>query len=216
MSVPLLTQLKRALLELARSLPQWLRRDFIWTLLAIPCLFLVVMYSLSRTDVLGWQDTSVCKQAMEILHPSLLAAATLISLAGWIRRRDAALAFLGILCAAALTRELLGQGSSFVFIFVLLSLITYGGGNRESIATLLQSPWATSLLGMCFVCYIASQLLDRGVIKRIGWLILFDTSWRPPYASNLEEGLETLGGLFLLIAAVFLLVLAGKKRDGVG
>ena len=58
--------------------------------------------------------------------------------------------------------------------------------------------WATPLLGMCFVCYLSSQLLDRGIVKRIGWLILWDTSWKPAYSSNLEEALETLGGLFLL------------------
>ncbi|MGD8268137.1 MAG: hypothetical protein PVG19_13395 [Desulfobacterales bacterium] len=38
------------------------------------------------------------------------------------------------------------------------------------------------------------------MVKRIGWLILWDTSWKPPHASNLEEALESLGGFFLLLA----------------
>ena len=91
----------------------------------------------------------------------------------------------------------------------MIFLVVYGNRHPDRIASLLNSKWATSFLGMCFVCYLTSQLLDRGVVKRIGWLILWDTSWKPPHASNIEEALESLGGLFLLLTP---LVIRGVPR----
>ena len=95
-------------------------------------------------------------------------------------------------------RELIGQGSTFVLYAAIIGLILYGNRDPERIGSLLRSRWAASFLGMCFVCYLSSQLLDRGIVKRIGWLIFWDTSWELPYSSTLEEALESLGGFFLL------------------
>ncbi len=55
--------------------------------------------------------------------------------------------------------------------------------------------------GSTFVLYtaiIGLILYGSHNPQRIGWLILWDTSWKLPYSSNLEESLESLGGLFLL------------------
>ena len=177
---------------------RWARHDFIWGLLVVPFLFIALVYSLSAANFLGWGDRSVFKSLMEIVHPILLAGFLLVSLQSWRLTRDVAFGFLTVLSIFVLARELIGQGSTFVLYAALIGLIIYGNRNPEQIELLLRSRWATSFLGICFVCYLSSQLLDRGIAKRIGWLILWDTSWRLPYSSNLEEALESLGGFFLL------------------
>lgn len=164
----------------------------------MPILMSVLVYSLSGADFQGWGDQSVFKPLMEVVHPTLLAGFLLVSLLRLWVSRDTAFAFLAVLSAFVLGRELMGQGSTIILYAALIGLIIYGNRYPDRIASLLSSKWATSFLGMCFVCYLSSQLLDRGIVKRIGWLIFWDTSWKPPYSSNLEEALESLGGLFLL------------------
>jgi hypothetical protein len=181
---------------------KWARRDFIWGLLFVPVLYVAVIYGLSDADFLGWSDSDVFKPLMEIVHPVLLASVLLLSLTRWRMTRDAAFSFLAVLSLFVLGRELVGQGSTFVLYAAIIGLIVYGRRDPQRIGSLLQSRWATSFLGMCFVCYLSSQLLDRGIVKRIGWLILWDTSWKLPFSSNLEEALESLGGFFLLCTPI--------------
>ena len=177
---------------------RWARRDFIWGLLVVPILFVPLVYSLCAANFLGWGDSSVFKPLMEIVHPLLLAGFLLLSVQSWRLTRDVAFCFLAVLSVFVLARELIGQGSTFVLYAAIIGLILYGNRDPERIGSLLRSRWAASFLGMCFVCYLSSQLLDRGIVKRIGWLILWDTSWELPFSSNLEEALESLGGFFLL------------------
>ena len=193
-----LVQLVQAVGRFLAAVLRWVRRDFIWGLLVVPVLFIVLVYSLCDANFMGWGDSDVFKPLMEIVHPILLAGFLLFSLLGWRLTRDVAFCFLLVLSVFVLARELTGQGSTFVLYAAIIGLILYGRHNPQRIESLLRSRWATSFLGMCFVCYLSSQLLDRGIVKRIGWLILWDTSWKPPYSSNLEEALETLGGFFLL------------------
>ncbi len=181
------------------SLYGWARRDFIWGLLVIPLLLIVLVYSLSAANFQGWGNQSAFKDLMEIVHPALLAGFLLISLLRLWVSRDTVFAFLAVLSVFVLGRELMGQGSTFILITGLIGLIIYGRRHPDRIDPLLQSRLAMSFLAMCFVCYLCSQLLDRGVVTRIGWLIFWDTSWKPPFSSNLEESLESLGGFFLLL-----------------
>jgi hypothetical protein len=189
----------RTIRSFLSSMLGWVRRDFKWGLLIVPILYIVLVYSLSEADFQGWGDHSVFKPLMEVVHPALLAGFLLVSLLRLWVSRDTAFAFLAVLSVFVLGRELMGQGSTFILYAALMGLIIYGNRYPDRIASLLRSQWATSFLGMCFVCYLSSQLLDRGIVKRIGWLILWDTSWKPPFSSNLEEALESLGGLFLLL-----------------
>ena len=189
----------RELLGFGSSVFLWARRDFKWALLIVPVLHVVVVYYLSKINYHGWGDRNVFKALMEIVHPALLAGFLFVSLLRLWTSRDTAFAFLAVLSVFVLGRELMGQGSTFILIAALIGLIIYGRKFPDRIASLLQSRWALSFLFMCFVCYLSSQLLDRGIIKRIGWLILWDTSWKPPFSSNLEESLESLGGFFLLL-----------------
>ena len=184
------------------SLLRWVRRDFIWGLLIVPFLLIAAVYLLSEADFLGWSDRSVFKSLMEIVHPALLAASLLVFLFRLWWGRDKAFAFLAILAGFLLGREIIGQGSSAICYAGLIGLMIYGSRHPDRISALLDSRWATSFLGMCFVCYLSSQLIDRGIVKRIGWLILWDTSWKPPYGSNIEEALESLGGFFVLLTSI--------------
>ncbi len=184
------------------SLRDWARRDFVWGLMIVPLLLVLLIYVLSEANFRGWQDSDVFKPLMEIVHPGLLSGVLVVSLVRLLAGRDRTFVFLAVLAAFVLGREIMGQGSSFILFAGLILLFTYGNKHPDRIASLLGSRWATSFLAMCFVCYLTSQLLDRGLVKRIGWLIFWDTSWQPPHASNLEEALESLGGLFLLLMAL--------------
>jgi hypothetical protein len=189
----------------------WAGRDFIWGLLTIPILLMVIVYYLSATNFHGWGNQSKFKLLMEVAHPALLAGFLLISLLRLWMSRDTAFAFLAVLSGFVLGRELMGQGSTIILYAGLIGLIIYGNRHPDSIGSLLGSRWATSFLGMCFVCYLSSQLLDRGIIKRIGWVILWDTTWKLPFSSNLEEALESLGGMFLLFTP--LVIHAGDRSN---
>ena len=199
-------QLGHAVGRFLAAVLRWVRRDFIWGLLVVPVLFVALVYSLCDANFLGWSDSEVFKPLMEIVHPILLAGFLVFSLLSWLLTRDGAFCFLMVLSVFVLTRELTGQGSTFVLYAAIIGLIFYGNRNPQRIGSLLRSRWATSFLGMCFVCYLSSQLLDRGIVKRIGWLIMWDTSWKPPYSSNLEEALETLGGFFLLCTPLAVII----------
>ena len=181
------------------SLFGWIRRNFIWSLLIIPILLSVLVYYLSEANFQGWGDKTVFKPLMEIVHPALLAGLLFVSLLRLLTTRDTAFAFLAVLSVFVLIREILGQGSSFILFAGLIGLFVYGNKHPDRIASLLRSRWAICFMIMCFVCYLTSQLIDRGLVKRIGWLILWDTSWKPSHGSNLEEALESLGGFFLLL-----------------
>jgi len=201
----------RALRSFLSSMLGWVVRDFIWGLLIIPILLIVLVYSLSAVNFQGWADHSVFKPLMEIVHPALLASFLLVSLLRLWMSRDTAFAFLAVLSGFVLGRELMGQGSTIILYAGLIGIIVYGHRHPDRIGSLLRSKWATSFLGMCFMCYLISQLLDRGIVKRIGWLILWDTSWKLPFSSNLEEALESLGGMFLLFTP--LVIHAGDRSN---
>jgi hypothetical protein len=204
-------QLWQPLRSFFTSLPAWMRRDFMWGFIVVPALFILLIYNLSEADVFGWQESSCCKNDLEILHPMLLAFTLMISILGLLKTKDISVLCLCFLCGGALAREILGQGYTFVFVISIVGVIVYANQNLERMTTLLKSKLSSSLLGMCFICYFISQLFDRGIIKRIGWLVTMDTSWKPPYSSNIEESLETLGGLFLLLTVISIIVLAKKR-----
>lgn len=182
-----------------RVLLSWVRRDFIRWLLLVPVVSTSIVYVISSRDLRGWGDSHTFKALMEVVHPLLLVGFLLVSLQSLRVTRDAAYGFLGVLSIFVLSREVLGQGSSLILYGGLVCLTVYARRNVEKLTNLFTSRWATSFLLMCLICYASSQLLDRGVVKRIGWLVLWDTSWKPPFASNFEEALESLGGLFLLL-----------------
>ena len=197
--ISIIRQNAKAMRSFLYHLFGWVRRDFIWGLLIIPILLMVMVYCLSEANFQGWGDKTVFKPLMEIVHPALLAGFLILSLLRYVTTRDTAFAFLAVLSVFVLLRELLGQGSSFILFAGLIGLFVYGNRHPDRIDSLLRSRWAANLMMMCFVCYLTSQLIDRGLVKRIGWLILWDTSWKPAHGSNLEEALEALGGFFLLL-----------------
>lgn len=186
--------------ETILAILRWVPRDFVWALLVVPIISSTVVYLLSAGDVNGWGDDDKFKVVMEILHPTFIAIFLIVSWGKWIATRATEFAFLGTLSAFVLCRELVGQGSSIVLYAGLMMLFVYAMRNPEKLGGLFPSRWAGSFLLMCFMCYAFSQLLDRGAIKRIGWLLLWDTGWKVPYSSNFEEALEALGGFFLMLS----------------
>jgi hypothetical protein len=201
-----LVHIKTALAAFFRILPSWFRNRYLWVLL-LPVLVSLVVYKLAEANTFGWHSTAQCKLVMEIIHPSLLAGGILLALVGWRYSRNTSLAFVGVMCAFTLARELGGQGTSFILYIGLLGLVTYGYYNLGKLATLLESRLASSLMATCFIIYAISQLLDRGVAVRVGRLLLWDASWEIPYTSQIEESLESLGGLCLILTVVVLIVL---------
>ncbi|MCK5438759.1 MAG: glycosyltransferase [Gemmatimonadetes bacterium] len=180
----------------------WFRADFIRALLVAPLIVAVAVYAISNRNLLGWQDASVAKSTLEVAHRGVLVLTVAAGALGFVTMRDRVFAFIGVLAGFALFRELMGQGWSWVLYLGLFGLILFGEKRRDAIATILASRWIASLLAMCFICYFLSQLLDRAVLVSISRLILWDSSWRLPYSSNIEESLETLGGVFLLMTAL--------------
>lgn len=201
-------EVKNSLISFFKRLPGWFREQYIWSLLLAPAVCAFVIYQLSDANVWGWQTAGELKATMEIIHPSLLAFGALISLAGWALTKKQSLAFVGAMCGFAFFRELGGQGTSVVLYLGLIALIVYAQTKPEKLLLLLGSRVATSVMATGFICYAVSQLLDRGVIKRIGWMFTWDTSWKPPYSSQMEESLETLGGACLLLTVIVVLGLA--------
>jgi hypothetical protein len=202
-----LIQIRTALGAFFRALPSWFLNRYLWILLLLPVLVSVVVYKLAEANIFGWSSTAQNKLVMEIIHPSLLAGGALLALAGWRYSRNTSLAFVGVMCAFTLARELGGQGTSFILYIGLIGLITYGHNNLDKLATLLESRLASSLMATAFIIYAISQLLDRSVAMRVGRLLLWDASWEIPFTSQIEESLESLGGLCLVLTVVVLIVL---------
>ena len=207
-----LTQLKIAFPAFFRALPSWFLKRYYWILLLLPLLVSIVVYKLAEANIFGWHSVSQCKRVMEIIHPSLLAGGALLALVGWRYSRNTSLAFMSVMCAFTLARELGGQGTSFILYIGLLGLITYGHNNLDKLVTLLDSRLASSLMATCFIVYALSQILDRNVAMRIGRLLLWDSTWEIPYTSQIEESLESLGGLCLLLTVVVLIVLVTRDH----
>jgi hypothetical protein len=209
----MLKLVKTALGAFFKALPEWFRTRYIWILLLIPIAWCVIIYMLADADFMGWSNAGTAKDFMEIVHPSLLASGAALGLLGFAITRNSSLVFMGVMCAFVLAREIVGQGSSSILYIGLIALITYGYANRDRVHSLMQSRLASSCIASTFICYFVSQMLDRGVIKRIGWLFTEGTSWVPPYSSQIEESLESLGGAFLLVTVVVLVVLALQRKN---
>lgn len=209
-------RIKAALGAFFRALPTWFRTRYRWVLLLVPAIWSITVYLLADANAMGWNDAAICKATMEILHPALLATGAVIAFFGWALTRNVSLAFLGTMCAFALSREFGGQGTSFILYAGLVGLITYGHTRLDAIATFLDSRFASSLMATGYICYAISQLLDRGVVKRLGWLVTWDTSWKPPYATQLEETMEALGGTFLALTVVVTFFLAVRHKSNSG
>ena len=208
------------LLSFPKSVWIWFRKDFIWPLLLFPFLFALQMYFVIDEKLFGtmvdgkwktWDETKRWKDLFEIVHPGLLALGVFLGFLGRVEYRKTSFAFLGSLCAIALFREIAGQGWSTVFYGGILLLIVYARLKSEKLTLLHESRWTLSFVGMGFFCYALSQLLDRGLVKRLAKTFT-ETKW-PPYSSYIEEGLESLGGFFLVLSVMSIFFLVRKSRE---
>jgi hypothetical protein len=187
----------------SRHILQWFLKYFRWPLLfAIPLIALIVA-ALSSQDFQGWGAEYVLKNKLEIAHPGLLFAFTLVTLAGWLLRGHRISGWMSLLGAAFFMREIHFEGSDYLMVVIVLGIFVYVWRNPDRFSALWKAHWPLSLLAMCFISYACSEVLfDRGLIKQPFEIIFDDPEWMLPYSSNIEESLETLGGLFLLLSGV--------------
>lgn len=201
-----------AVLNFFRNLPRWFWTTYFWPLLAVPVIYIAAIYLLADADFLGWNNYRVHKAQFEIVHPVVLAAGSVIALIARARIADTSLTFLAAICGFCFMRELGGQGTSTFLYLSFLGLIAYWHLRRSKLNTLGDSPMALSSMATGLLSYAGSQFLDRGLIDRIGRLFVEDPSWRVPYTSQIEESLEALGGAFLLLTVVCVVILACRAR----
>ena len=202
-----------ALLTFFRDLPRWFWTTYFWQLLAVPVACMAAIYLLADADFLGWQNSRAHKAQFEIVHPAVLAAGLVIALIARARIADTSLTFLAALCGFCLMRELGGQGTSTFLYLGFLGLIAYWRLHRPKLSTFGNSRIALSSMATGLLSYAGSQFLDRGLIDRIGRLFVEDPSWRVPYTSQIEESLEALGGAFLLLTVIQVVVLARRAQS---
>ncbi len=189
-------------LGFVRALMRWARRDFYWWLLLVPAVVAPAVYALSEADVFGMGDGSRFKVQMEVVHPSLLAVMAGLSWGWWAVARTPAFAFLGVLALFVFAREFMGQGSSEILYLGVIGLLVYGNRRRETIEPFLKNRLATSLVGACVACYVLSQLLDRNILLGIARGLSGNAGLKIGQSSNMEEALETTGGLLLMLTPV--------------
>ncbi len=179
-------------------------RHFHWWLLFIPLITCIILFKLSVNDFMGWNNYSVFKDQMEMAHPGVLLTFTLIMFLRYYFSRTYLNGWLLAMGISLFCRELHFAGTGTAIYGALAVLFYLAWKNRARMTPLTENRVAFSLFIMVFICYFCSQFLDRGLAKRVGWIILWDFSWELPHASNLEEYLEFLGGTFLLVTPFFL------------
>ena len=183
----------------------WTIKDFQYWLLIFPVLVSVGTYHVTDSNTFGCLDFIRCKGYLEVIHPMVLALSVIGGFAGYYRSKQTVFLFVSALCCLPLLREVLGQGYSFLIVIGLPIMIVYAVDNRKKIEPLYQSRISKSFLTMTFICYITSQLLDRGVVKRVYYVLTGDRTFSDRFYSEIvEESLESLGGMFLLAVVIAL------------
>ena len=169
---------------------------------------------LAHQDFLGWSVKGVLKSKLEILHPTLLLCFAFDSMWDWRKYSSSAFGGMSLLGFAFVMREIHFQGSDYLMAVIVLGVLVSAWRRPERYADLWKSEWAISLLFMGFISYFCSEiLLDRGLIKQPFELLYGDPDWKLPFSTQMEESLETLGGLFLFSSS---LVFSRFKRQSVG
>jgi hypothetical protein len=196
-----------------RYIVQWFKSKFRWSLLLSVPLVALTIAALSSQDFLNWGTEYVLKAKLEIVHPALLFGFVIVSLGGWLVKGLHVSAWMALLGAAFFMREIHFEGSDYLMVIVLLGIFTYAWRNSNHFTKLWIAQWPLSMLVMCFISYASSEILfDRGLIKQPFEIIFNDPDWMLPHSSNIEESLETLGGLFILLSGI-LFVFPAAETD---
>lgn len=135
-----------------------------------------------------WQYTR--KPYQEILGPSILAVAAVLSVAVWLKRRNFYHRWLAILSVGLFCREIDFQGAS-TGIYITVALLTwYASCNIESMKPYTENRLLVTLFVGAFITYFAAITVDRAVWK----FLPHHRLWR----DSIEETLESLGHLMIL------------------
>ncbi len=184
----------------------WWKNEFPFLALLIPIVIGLVILAVSSFNLFGWHDEGLAKDQLEIAHPSLLAIAVILSILGRILYKDLSLSFMILLSGALLSREILGQGNSWIVYLAIIILIVWAEFSQKGGPTSLKNHKpATIALFLAFFSYLISQILDRGLIKTLMRFVSGDPELKIPYSSNIEESLETLGGFFVVLTIIHIM-----------
>lgn len=187
---------------------RWFSQTFYWWLLLIPAIHLGLISYLSQQKIGIFHNEVDPKVLFEQIHPAILVVFTLLSLQGWRLTRRYAFGWMTIFGCVLFCREMHFYGSGPILVGGLLLLLRAAIKQPEERRAFLSQRWAASWFTLSFVSYVVSQLLDRGVFEFIGRVIVWNFRWTLLHRSNMEETLETLGGLFLVFTTLTILASA--------
>ena len=182
----------------------WAKGTFVWWLLFIPVIHFALVKYLSSEDLLFFQESAYVKQVFEIIHPSLLFVTMLLCWQGWRLSGRFAFGWLALFASCMFCREVHFEGSSVILVVGSLTLLAVAVRRTDERRAFLERRWACSFYFMGLICYLISQLLDRGILKHVIRWVTQDSSFKIFHSSNVEESMESLGGLFLLLTPLFL------------
>lgn len=192
----------------AHGFRHWFIHVFRWWLLPLPLIHIAVVQYISAIDLGVFADRSDTKDLFEIIHPAILATAFVVAaLSFWMTRRFT-FGWLTALTAVLFCREMHFVGSGVILVGGLLILIVVAARNPVHRRAFVQQRWAITLFLFCILCYTISQMFDRNTFAHIGRVIVQNESFEILHSSNVEESMESLGGLCLLLS-----ILTTRRKD---
>lgn len=170
-----------------------------WILL-VPAAVICLIVVDSRRGLLWFEQ----KTTQEIIAPSILAIAILVSSLYWARAADFCSHWLLLLSAALFCRELHFWGTNNGIYLAIILLLWYASRHTERMRSFLQSRCCVSLFAGAVFTYGLSKTFDRGYWMKIaGW---------PDWQDTMEESLESTAHLMILALAITAYLGWGQRR----
>ena len=134
-----------------------------WRALLVPPLIgLLVLLA----HALGW-SALLLKGNLEMVAPPVLALTTLAWTCTWVKSRETAAAWLAVLAAGFLCREIHFHGSDALLEATLALLAGWAVLARRTLLSCVRRMPARSWLAAAFFAYFLSQLVARRVFRSI-------------------------------------------------
>lgn len=189
-----------------KAIWKWLHQEFILWLTTIPPLIALTLYLLLQYTFHFENNNIIIIKIMEVLHPAILFLFLCTTAYSWKNYHTQGFKWTTITAAALFMREIHFKGSDIIVYTTLI--LSWGLAWRQPkyIVDLFSHKIASSCFVMGFLSYVCSESFDRRIFERFFKIYLNNYSYRIPHSSRIEESLETLGGLFLLLSAITLLI----------
>lgn len=174
-------------LETAGSIWQLLPK---WVLL-LPLIWIALIVGLNQTPLTWVLEKSVA----ELVSPSILAIAFLLSLVALGFLRPSYYRWLALFALALFLRELHFYGTDNGFYIAFILLIWWASRYRDRLTPFIQDPRIIGLLVAMILTYGIAKTFDRNYWE---WLI-----HDPLLIDKIEENLEVMGHLNFLVLVLF-------------